>query len=84
MDATKVINMSKFLESNETTMIGTDEATRSMHVNYLCKHARTMCMMFEASNDTKYLEQAKKDIALAHQIKAGFMRPIGAIKSEAA
>lgn len=85
MDTTKIIDMSKYFESQcETAVIGTTQATKSLHIQYLCKHARTMVMMYEASGDTKYLQQAKKDLDLAHTIKVGFLRPLGVTQKEAA
>lgn len=78
-DVTKVIDMSEYLESqcNNTVMIGTCESTKSIHIQYLCKHARTMCMMFEATGEQRYLQQARNDLDLASTIKLGFFRPLG-------
>ena len=82
--STNIINMSQFLERTETTMLGTPEATCSIQINHLCKHARTMVMMYEATGDQRYLKQARLDLDLAQQIKVGFIRPLGVLKSEAA
>ena len=46
---------------------------------YLIAHARTMCMMYRATGDNKYLKLARKDIRLIKDIKVGFMRPLGCI-----
>jgi len=85
-DVTKVIDMSEYLESqcNDTVMIGTREATKSIHIQYLCKHARTMCMMYEATGEIRYLKQARYDLDLASTIKVGFQRPLGVHKKEVA
>ena len=81
---TKVLNMCVGLESSDTVMIGSDEATKSIHINHLCKHARTMCMMYEATGEQRYLQQAKSDLDLATTIKVGFLRPLGVTTREAA
>lgn len=46
---------------------------------FLLAHARTMCMMFRATGDNKYLKLAKEDIQVIKDIKVGFMRPLGCI-----
>ena len=72
------------MKNKATVMIGTCESTKSMHIQYLCKHARTMCMMFEATGERRYLKQARHDLDLANTIKVGFMRPLGVILDKAA
>lgn len=85
MDATKVIEMSKYLESQcDTTMIGTTQAARSLQIQFLCNHARTMCMMYQATGFERYLTQAKIDLDMAKTIKVGFLRPLGAAQKEVA
>jgi hypothetical protein len=81
---TKVINMCVGLESSDTVMIGTPEATKVLHINHLCKHARTMCMMYEVTGEQRYLQQAKSDLDLANTIKVGFLRPFSVHQQEAA
>lgn len=53
-------------------------------IEMLLAHARTMCMMYEASKDARYLERAKKDLAAVKTLKVGFFRPLGALEKEAA
>jgi hypothetical protein len=85
-DVTDVIDMTQYMESQckETVMIGTSESTKSIHIQYLCKHARTMCMMYEATGEQRYLEQARHDLDLARTIQVGFLRPLGVHKKEVA
>ena len=80
---TEVIELFK-KEATQTVMIGTPEATRSIQVQHLCSHARTMCMMYEATGDSKYLTQARIDIDTARHIKTGFLRPLGALTKKSA
>ena len=80
---TEVIELFK-KEETETVMLGTPEATRSIQVQSLCSHARTMCMMYEATGEPRYLTQARIDLDMARQIKAGYPRPLGAITKEVA
>lgn len=79
----EITNVLEF-EAEQTVMIGTSEATKSIQIQSLCKHARTMLMMFSATGDQKYVKQAKSDLDLARTIKVGFMRPLGALPNEAA
>lgn len=75
MKVTTVLDMSKHLETNCQT-------TKSIHINYLCKHARTMCMMYEATGEQRYLQQARIDLDMASTIRTGFLRPLGVITSK--
>lgn len=77
-------NESKVIKFNKTTMIGTKECTNQIYVEYLCKHARTMLMMYKASGDNKYLKQARLNLDRAKSIKVGFMFPLGTFLNNAA
>lgn len=83
-ETTKLLKISDHLKTNETVMIGTEECADQLHIEHLCKHGRTMIMMYRASGDEKYLKQARLDLLRAKSIKAGFMRPLGAILNNAA
>lgn len=53
---------------------------RSEQIRYMLAHARTMCMMYEATKDRKYLQRARVDILRAQSIKeCGFIRPLGVL-----
>ncbi len=46
----------------------------------LLKHARTMCLMYEATGDDKYLSRARLDMMRAKSIiECGFIRPLGVL-----
>ena len=76
-----VLELTQTLEqSTETTMIGTEECMNNVHVQYLCKHARTMCMMYKATGESRYLTQARLSVRQAKSIKeSGFIRPMGVL-----
>ena len=79
-DETKVIDMAKELESTtETTLLGTPECLREIQVEMLCKHGRTMVMMYKATGEKRYLQQARLDLEQAKSIKTGFVRPMGVL-----
>ncbi len=79
-ETTKIIEMSKFLEEKqETVMLGSSECNRSIQVQFLCKHGRTMCMMYQATGEQRYLDQARLDLDKAKEIQAGFIRPLGVL-----
>ncbi len=83
-EETKLLKMADHIKTDETVMVGTEECTNQLQVEFLCKHGRTMVMMYQASGDDKYLKQARLDLKRAKSIKAGFMRPLGAILNNAA
>ena len=77
-ETSTIMTLSEALEGYEpTVMIGTPECTKTIQVQYLCAHARTMCMMYEATGEQRYLKQARIDLDTAHAIKLGFQRPLG-------
>lgn len=51
---------------------------------YMAMNARTSIMMYKATKDKRYLEQAKKEIEIGKDILRGFMRPLGCIFTKAA
>ena len=75
---TEVIDL---LKDQPTTMIGSQETTRTIQVDSLARHARTMIMMYRATGDRKYLKQARLDIWTARDIQAGHQRPLGVHKA---
>ena len=80
MDTTKVIDLAEVLETTETTMLGTIECTNKIQIDMLCRHARTMCLMFKATGERRYLDQARLDVLRAKSIKeSGFVRPMGVL-----
>ena len=82
MDTTKVIDMQEFVESKtgETTMIGTPECTIQLQVEHLAKHGKTMLMMYDATGEQRYLDQARLDYRQAKSLlNAGFVRPQGVL-----
>lgn len=87
MDTTKVIKLCEFVESksSQTTMIGTNETTINIQADSLARHARTMIMMFQATNDPKYLRQARIDVLQAKSLlRSGFVRPLGVLLKQSA
>lgn len=78
MKTTKVINMSEYLDSK-------CESTKNIQARMMCAHARTMCMMYEATKEVRYLQQARLDIAQARSIlQQDFIRPLGVIITKVA
>ena len=53
--------------------------SKQARVQFLCNHARTMCMMYEASGNQRYLQQARIDLDMATSTIRGFIRPFGVI-----
>jgi len=79
-DVAKIIKLNECVKSDETTVLGSEECVNQLHIKYLYKHARTMCMMYEASNDKKYLKQARLTLEKARSIKeVGFIRQWGVL-----
>lgn len=85
-ETTEVINMAEKLEKDQSTvMLGTDECTTQIQIEMLCKHGRTMCMMYQATKDNKYLKQARLDLERAKSLKeVGFIRPLGVLLNKVA
>ena len=52
---------------------------RLAQARFMADVARTNILMFKATGDKKYEEQAKKDIQKGKDILNGFMRPLGAV-----
>lgn len=76
MNETKVINMNDYLHTKQD---------REIQASMLCKHARTMLMMYEATGDRKYIHTARIDIRNAKSIlRSGFVRPLGVLLLESA
>ena len=75
MQETKVINMSEFIEAKTSK-----EATNQIHIQMLCYHGRSMVLMWRATGETRYLDQARLDLLRAKSIQeCGFVRPIGVL-----
>lgn len=69
-DDTNVLEMKKFLGMTD----------QDIQAEMLAKHARTMCLMYRATKDKKYLKQAKLDVLRAKSIRSGgFPRPLGVL-----
>lgn len=50
------------------------------NVMFYLAHARTMCMMYKATGEVRYLRRARIDIANAKRLKKGdFVRPMGVL-----
>lgn len=83
---TKIIKMIDYIDdSYETAMFNSPEEQRQYQASMLCKHARAMCMMYEATGDRKYLWRARVDVRNAKSIlRSGFMRPLGVLLLESA
>ena len=59
-------------------------ASKYEQAKYMAMNARTSVMMFKATSDIRYLQQAKQDIEIGKDILRGFMRPLGCIFTKAA
>lgn len=59
--------------------INKEHPTSHEQAQYMADSARTNILMFKATGDVKYENQAKKDIQKGKDILNGFMRPLGAI-----
>ena len=55
-----------------------DETTR-VQLEMLLAHARTMCMMYKATGENRYLNRARLDLQTAKSIQVGFVRPLGVL-----
>lgn len=73
---TVVIDLREFVDSQYP-----DNKER---VRYMAMNARTSIMMYKATKDKRYLEQAKREIEIGKDILRGFMRPLGCIFTKAA
>lgn len=65
---------------NETKVINMNLSLYNEQANILCRHARTMLMMYRATSDRKYIHQARIDISNVRSIlRGGHMRPLGVL-----
>jgi len=79
-DETKVIKLSQV--KDETNVIDMSNYMKANNNNdkwiSLCKHGRTMVMMYQATGEVSYLVRARADLANAKSIKeCSFVRPLG-------
>jgi len=58
MEETRVIIMSDYIKTKDITFI-----------EFYAMHGKTMLMMYENSNDIKYLNQARQDYRLAKSLQ---------------
>lgn len=56
-----------------------EHPTSKEQAKFMADVARTNILMFKATGDVKYEDQAKKDIQKGKDILNGFVRPLGVI-----
>lgn len=86
MDETTV-QLKIFINENfeRTVMFNSEQEQRQNHIDMYLRHARTMCMMYEATGESSYLARARQDVNNAKSIlRGGFLRPLGVHFKEAA
>lgn len=57
--------------------INAEDLNKRERARYMAMNARTSIMMYKATKDRKYLEQAKKEVEIGKDILRGFTRPLG-------
>ena len=73
---TVVIDLKEFINSQYSD--------KQEQAKFMAMSARTNIMMYQATKDKKYLQQAKLDIEKGKDILRGFTRPLGCIFTKAA
>ena len=73
MNTNTFIQLQDFIDNKE-------ESTKQIQADMLMAHSRVMIMMFNATNEVRYLDRSVQDLLEAESIlRSGFMRPLGAL-----
>ena len=57
-----------------SVILGSEELTRQVQIRSLAKHGKSMLMMYNATGDAKWLEQARQDYKMAKSLYTDTMK----------